>query len=84
MSPLRNLSLTATLLVDVNCPKSQEDVVSNWEPAHSLVKDAISGAEIAPCLLPLAVACLPLCLLWGLGPSLLASSPLVISQSFVL
>ena len=72
------------LLADVNRPGSQEDLVSNWEPAHSLVEDAISGAEIAPCLLPLAVACLPLCLLWGLGPSLLASSPLVISQSFVL
>ena len=25
------------LLADVNCPASQEDVVSNWEPAHSLV-----------------------------------------------
>ena len=28
------------LLADVNCPGSQEDVVSNWEPAHSLVEDA--------------------------------------------
>ena len=55
----------ATLLVDVNCPGSQEDLVSNWEPAHSLVEDAISGAEIAPRLLALAVACLPLW--WGEG-----------------
>ena len=45
----------ATLLVDVNCPGSQEDLVSNWEPAHSLVEDAISGAEIAPRLPGLAV-----------------------------
>ena len=30
----------------VNCPGSQEDVISNSEPAHSLVEDAISGAEI--------------------------------------
>ena len=30
----------ATLLADVNCPGSQEDVVSNWDPAHSLVEDA--------------------------------------------
>ena len=58
----------ATLLVDVNCPGSQEDLVSNWEPAHSLVEDAISGAEIASCLPALAVACLPLCLWCGEGP----------------
>ena len=55
------------LLADVNRPGSQEDLVSNWEPAHSLVEDAISGAEIAPCLLALAVTCLPLCLRWGEG-----------------
>ena len=57
-----------TLLADVNRPGSQEDLVSNWEPAHSLVEDAISGAEIAPCLPALAVAHLPLCLRWGDGP----------------
>ena len=55
----------ATLLVDVNCPGSQEDLVSNWEPAHSLVEDAISGAEIAPRLPAMAVARLPLW--WGEG-----------------
>ena len=33
-----------------------EAVVSNWEPAHSLVEDAISGAEIASCLPALDVA----------------------------
>ena len=36
-----------TLLADVNHLGSQEDEVSSWEPAHSLVEDAISGAEIA-------------------------------------
>ena len=41
---------------------------SNWEPAHNLVEDAISGAEIAPCLLALAVTSLPLCLWWENGP----------------
>ena len=53
-----------TLLADVNHPESQEVVVSNWEPAHSLVEDAVSGAEIAaaPCLPALAVTHLPLCL----------------------
>ena len=43
-------------------------MVSNWEPAHSLVEDDISGAEIAPCLPALAVACLSFCLHWGQGP----------------
>ena len=28
-----------TLLADVNHPGSQEDMVSNWKPAHSLVED---------------------------------------------
>ena len=59
-----------TLLVDVNHPESQEDLDSNWEPAHSLVEDAISGAEIAPRLPALAAARLPLCLWqadWGEG-----------------
>ena len=54
---------------DANHPASQEDVVRNWVPAHSLVEDAISGALIAaaPCLLALAVTCLPLCLQQGRG-----------------
>ena len=55
-----------TLLEDVNHPGYQENVVSSWEPAHSLVEDAVSGTEIAAalCLLVLAVTGLPLCL-WG-------------------
>ena len=57
MSPPESWSQAATLLADINHPGSQEDVVSSWEPAHSLVEDAISGAEIvaAPCLLALAL-----------------------------
>ena len=53
-----------TLLADVNCPGSQKDVVSNWQPAHSLVKAVVSGAEIAlaPYLPVLAIALLSLCL----------------------
>ena len=49
-------------------------MVSNWETAHSLVEDAVSGAEIAAdsCLPALAVACwlwlLPACLQQGDGP----------------
>jgi len=56
-------------LLDVNHPGSQEDMVSRWDPAHPLVEDAISGAEIvaAPCLLALIVASLPLCLWIGRG-----------------
>ena len=42
-------------------------MVSKWEPAHSLVEDAISGAKIAPCLLALAVTWLPLYLQWSRG-----------------
>ena len=65
MSPLVSSSLTATLLADVNHPGSQEDLVSNWEPVHSLVEDAVSGAEIAPHLPALAATHLPPCLqLW--------------------
>ena len=56
MSPLGSRSLAATLLADVNCLGSQEDLVSNWEPVHNLLEDAISGAKIDPCLLALAVA----------------------------
>ena len=57
----------STLLADVNHPGSQEDVVSNWQPAHSLVEDVVSGAEIAvaPCLPALAVTHLHLCLPGG-------------------
>ena len=64
VSPSESRSQAATLLADVNHPGSQEDVVSSWEPAHSLVEDALSGAEIvaAPCLPALAVTSLPLCL----------------------
>ena len=38
-----------------------------WEPDHSLVEDAVSGAGIAaaPCLPALAVTCLPFCLQGG-------------------
>ena len=85
VSPLGSWSLTVTLLADFNCPGSQEDLISNWEPAHSLVKDAISEVEIAPCLLALAATHLPLCLRWGgAGSPQPASSPLVFIQSFVL
>ena len=54
--------------MDINRPGSQEDLVSTWEPAHSLVEDAISGAKIASGLLALAVACLLLCFPWKEGP----------------
>ena len=59
VSLLGSWSLTATLLVDVNRPGSQENLVSNQEPTHSLVEDAISGAEIAPHLPALAATHLP-------------------------
>ena len=54
-------------MADFNRPGSQEDLVSNREPARSLVGDAVSGAEISPLPLALAVARLPLCLCQGMG-----------------
>ena len=57
-----------TLLADVYPPGSQEDLASNWEPAHSFVEDAVSGAKIAPHLSALDVACLPLCTQQGDRP----------------
>ena len=67
--------MAVTLLADVNCPGSLEDLVSNWEPARSLVEVAVSGVKFAPCLPASGGA-------WA-GPQL-ASSPLVFPQSFVL
>ena len=74
VSPLGSWSQAATLLADVNHPGSQEDFISNWKPARSLVKGAVSEAEFALCLPALAVSRLPLCLQHGGGPvhSLLA------------
>ena len=59
-----SLSQVVTLLLDVNSLGFSEDMVSNWQPAHSLVGDSVSGSEIAaaPCLSSLVVAHLPLCL----------------------
>ena len=74
-----------TLLADVNRAGSQEDLVSNWEPAHSLVEDASLLDGDCPltsgsgCLMP---ASLPLGRegpIWQLSYSLL-----VFVQSFVL
>ena len=59
MSPLESWSQAATILADVNHPGYQENVVSSWDPAQSLLEDAIFGAEnvAAHCCKP---ACLPL------------------------
>ena len=76
--------MAVALLVDVNHPGPQEDLVSNWEPAHRFVEDAVSRGEIAPRPPALAVARLPLCFWWGMDWEQPASSPLVFAQSFVL
>ena len=57
VSPLGSWSLAATLLADVNLPGSQEDLFSNWEPAHSLVGDASLWGQDSP--LPSGSGCLP-------------------------
>ena len=88
VSLLGRWSLAATLLVDVSRPESQEVLVSNWEPARSLVGD-VSGAEIAPFLLTPAAARLPPACLpassggWA-GPQPLALLWYSFTQSFVL
>ena len=51
--------------MDVSCPGAQEDLVNNWEPARSLVVDAVSRAKIALFRLWLSPASLPLV---GNGP----------------
>ena len=45
------------LLVDVNHPGSQEDVVSNWEPARSLVEDATLWGRECSSPLPSGLGC---------------------------
>ena len=69
VSLLGSWSLAATLLMDVNCPGSQEDLVSDWEPDCSLVGDAISGAKFAHFLPALVGTRLPPCLQQGMGQS---------------
>ena len=49
-----------TLLADVNHPGSQEDVVSNWEPAHSLMEDAGLWGREWSSPLPSGSGCHPL------------------------
>ena len=73
MSPLGSRSQAATFLADVSHPGSREDLVSNWEPAHSLVENAVSRPEIAPCLLALAVAHLLSASGWGRSQSAVGS-----------
>ena len=46
VSPLGCWSLAVILLAHVNRPGSQEDLVSNWEPARSLVEDASLGQRL--------------------------------------
>ena len=64
-------------------------MISNWQPAQSLVGDVVSGADItaASCLLPLDDAKIPLCLQGGKAQKWqLAFTPLIFCnvQSLVL
>ena len=55
-------------------------MISNWQPAQSLVGDVVSGADItaASCLLPLDDAKIPLCLHGGKGQKWqLSCTPLI-------
>ena len=88
VSPLGSWSQAATLLADVNHPGSQEDMVSNWEPAHSLVEDASLWGRDWSSPLPSGSGChvsasLPLTERGGEACMQSASSSLVFAQSFV-
>ena len=54
------MSQAVTFLADMNRSGPQEDMVSNWHPAHSLAGDVVTGVEIAaaPYLPPLLSTCL--------------------------
>ena len=54
--------------MNVNHPESQEILISNWKAISSLVGNAISGAELAPCLPALTVAYLSVSLQQAVGP----------------
>ena len=77
-----------TLLVAVDHLGSQEDMVSNRQPAHSLVEDVVSGSDRSGPLPSDSGCCTPASLLLGReGPKWqLAYSPLVLAraQSLVL
>ena len=62
VSPQGSWSQAVTLLAGMNHPGFQKDDVSNWQPAHSFVGDAVCGAEIpeTPFLLPLTGIHLPI------------------------
>ena len=82
MSLLGSWSLAATFLADVNHSGSQEDLVSNWEPACSFAENSVAGAKTALFQLWLSPAGLYTSGKgWAGRP---ASSPLVFAQFFVL
>ena len=60
-------SQAAALLAHINHPGSQEDLVSNWEPANSLVEDAVSELRLPLVFWLWLFVCLPLCLRRGEG-----------------
>ena len=68
VSPLGSCSLAGTLLVDVNRPGSQEDLVRNWEPVCSLASETASSTNLSPACLPASGRAWPvrswLALLW--------------------
>ena len=55
VSPLGSWSQAVTFLAYVNQPGSQEDVVSNWEPAQSLMEDVSFWGQDFP--LPSGFVC---------------------------
>ena len=76
--------MAATLLADVNHPGSQEDVVSSWESAHSLVENVYLWGRDCPLLFDSGY-CLPASLplvAGGASPQLASSSLVLLTPLF--
>ena len=86
VSPMGSWSQSVTLLTDVNHPGFQEDVVSNWKPAHSSVENGLCGQDFSSPLSSGSGYPLPAFLPLGRESPIQqpACSPLVFVQSFVL
>ena len=86
VSPLGSWPQVVTLLADVNCPGSQEDMISNWEPAQFDRRCSLWGQDCSSPL-PSGSGCHTAAslALGREGPKWqLACSHLVVAQSFVL
>ena len=74
VSPLGSWSQAVTLLADVNHPGSQEDAVSNWEPANTWWKMQSLGPRLQQPMSSSSGCCKPASLPPGAGQGLYTAS----------